>query len=155
MDGSVINVEWETTWSYRGAASDGVSHAVVFQTLAMVSLFLVWIAVSAMSVFPKSQSETRKLSVILKMGCKAASFQERILGKYKSWLRPRVIVTRTYAAIFITFCLAQLLIFNMIANYVRGVNASMSLVLTFFAFLLMFMRVTFKHQKIEVRTVSP
>ena len=148
-DASIMNVEWETTWSYRGAASDGVNHAVVFQTLAMGSLFLVWLAVSWISVYPKSYTETKKLSVILKEGCKAASFQERILGQYKDWLRPRVIVTRTYAAIFITFCIAQLLIFNMIANYVRGVNASMSLVLTLFAFLLMFMRVTFKHQKIE------
>ena len=69
-----------------------------FQTLAMGSLFLVWLAVSWISVYPKSQAETKKLSVILKEGCKAASFQERILGQYKDWLRPRVIVTRTYAA---------------------------------------------------------
>ena len=144
-----MNVEWETTWSYRDAETDGVNNAVVFQTLAMGALFLVWVAVSFISINPKPRSETKKLRVILKDGCKAAAFQEGILSHHGYLMRPRVIVTRTNAAIFITFCLAQLLIFNMIANYVRGVNASLSLILTLFTFLLMFMRVTFKHQKIE------
>ena len=44
-----MNVEWETTWSYRDAETDGVNNAVVFQTLAMGALFLVWVAVSFIS----------------------------------------------------------------------------------------------------------
>ena len=86
-------------------------------------------------------------SYVYKTGCDAAKFQNQYLKSFPSLMRPSVIVTRTTATIFLTICLLELMVFNLIANYAHGVNASASILLLLFGLIFYFLLLTHKHKK--------
>jgi hypothetical protein len=64
-------------------------------------------------------------------------------------MRPSVIVTRTTATIFLTICLLELMVFNLIANYAHGVNPSASILVLLFGLIFYFLLLTHKHKKMH------
>jgi hypothetical protein len=146
-ESSVMNVEWETNWSYRQAdvKAGDVNHALWFQLVTVGLLTLMFCIVSWKKTLTKKGLQT--LEMVYEHGCKATMFNQGMLSKYPTLLRPCIIITRTVASLFVSIAIVELIIFNAIANYVKGINAGSSLIVLFFGMLFHLCVLTFKFKK--------
>ena len=148
-ESSVINVEWETNWSYRQAdvKAGDPNHALYFQLVTFVFVMLMFGIVSLTPTLTKKGRET--LEMVYEHGCKASMFHQTALSVFPPLLRPCIIITRTVASLFVSIAIVELIIFNAIANYVKGINAGSSLIVLFFGMLFHLCVLTFKFKKAE------
>lgn len=146
-ESSVMNVEWETNWSYRRAdvKAGERNHALWFQLVTLGFVMLMFSIVSWKKTLTKKGVQT--LEMVFTHGCKATMFNQGMLSKYPTLLRPCIIITRTVASLFVSIAIVELVIFNAIANYVKGINAGSSLVVLFFGILFHLCVITFKFKK--------
>ncbi|MFB1020855.1 MAG: hypothetical protein QMC37_11540, partial [Flavobacteriales bacterium] len=108
-------------------------------------LTLMFCIVSWKKTLTKKGRET--LEMVYEHGCKATMFNQKALGVFPPLLRPCIIITRTVASLFVSIAIVELIIFNAIANYVKGINAGSSLIVLFFGMLFHLCVLTFKFKK--------
>jgi hypothetical protein len=151
-ESSVMNVEWETNWSYRRAdvKAGEPNHALWFQLVTFGFVMLMFGIVSLTPSLTRKGRDT--LEMVYTHGCKATMFNQGTLSKYPTLLRPCIIITRTVASLFVSIAIVELIIFNAIANYVKGINAGSSLIVLFFGILFHLCVLTFKFKKTESDT---
>jgi hypothetical protein len=118
-ESSVMNVEWETNWSYRQAdvKAGDVNHALWFQLVTVILLTVMFCIVSWKKSLTKKGRDT--LEMVYERGCKATMFNQKALSVFPPLLRPCIIITRTVASLFVSIAIVELIIFNAIANYVK------------------------------------
>jgi len=141
----VPTLVWDAPWSYAESVTDGskINGSFWFQLTVFASALVLWITVTVQS--NRSQPSAQK-EYSIAHDCQAARFRVKNIWA----LHPRIIVTRTSASLAITLAVAELVVFNAIANYTASgsVNASSALLILFAVIMFHFFTMSHKFMKV-------
>jgi hypothetical protein len=142
-------LSWEAPWSYSSSVTDvnAINGSFWFQLGIFVCAFVLWITIVVKSALTSGANKKNRTTSAYTLN---ESCKERMLSTKYSWaLLPRIIVTRTTASLVVTLALAQIIIFNAIANYSGSgtVNASAALLIFFAGIMFHFYTMSHKFMK--------